>query len=126
MRSEVGPGEVRASPSSLRGGEGCGGPPRRYRDGVRGARRDGGGRGEVAPQPTGAERPADTRNPKGDRVVDEHAGGRLGEGCAVEDQHAGEPSLEDADGAGNGDHVGEVADDVPEDQDRQRWAVGGG
>src|ERR1700733_372660 len=79
-----------------------------------------------AAQPGIADQAAKARNPEGDRVVDDDRGGGLGGGRSVEDERSGEAGFEDAEAAGHREHVGQVADDVAEDEDVDGDRVSGG
>lgn len=64
------------------------------------------------------DRPADGGQPQRDRVVKQHAGQDVGGGEVVEDQRADQACVDDADPAGDGQNVGQVAEEVGQHEHR--------
>src|SRR4051794_707340 len=72
------------------------------------------------------DRAPDGGDPKRDRVVDEGGGGRDGSVDAIDDEHADQAAVEDADPAGHRNEVRQVADLVGQHHRGQRRHVTGG
>src|ERR1700759_2788803 len=73
------------------------------------------------PHETGVpNRSPQRRDPESDRVVDENHGHGLDGRRAVQDQRPGQPTLQDADAARDGDKRGAVPDEVSEGQRAKR------